>query len=221
MDGILRVVWTFMPGAVPGVVRRCPRCDQSRRFETTDRFRVNAQKKRIDAWLIYRCGTCGATWNRPVFRRRDVTSVAPNDLQAMQDNCPHAARRIARDGMPGMPLDAEMSAGCGPRVAKTLDGPVPDAVRTIRLGLRATEPVSARLDRVLAQELSVPRSRVRDWARRGTVLVEPASALRRPPVAGQVLWIDLGGVPAEGAGVSVSRIVRAVLPETAEKPDRC
>ncbi len=221
MDGILRVLWTLLPGAVPGIVRRCPRCDRSRRFETTDRFRVNAQKKRIDAWLIYRCDTCGITWNRPVFRRRDVTSIAPRDLDAMQENCIDAARRIARDGVPGMPVDGETDAPCGLRIAKRLDGPVPETVRTIRLAFRSAEPSSDRLDRLLAQHLSLSRGRIRDWARQGRVRMKSASALRKPPFDGQVLAIDLEGLPADDAGPSVNQIVRAVLPESAETPDRC
>ncbi|MEM1045238.1 MAG: DUF1062 domain-containing protein [Pseudomonadota bacterium] len=221
MDGILRVQWTLKPGAAPGILRRCPRCDQSRRFETTDRFRVNAQKKRIDAWLIYRCSTCGATWNRPVFRRREVTSVAPADLRDMQENCVEAARRIAQDGMTGMPLKETASDGNCLTVSKRLQAPRPGIVRSIGLTIHMAEPVSTRLDRVLAQELRLSRSRVRDWARRGTLCMKPASALRKAPVDGQALLIDLTHLSAEDAGPSVSQIVQAVLPESAETPGRC
>ncbi len=44
-------------------------------FYPANEIRVNAQKKRLDVWLIHRCQCCGQTWNFELFAR-----VAPGRL---------------------------------------------------------------------------------------------------------------------------------------------
>ena len=52
-----------------------------RPFISSDRFRVNANKQRLDVWLIYRCGCCEQPWNLAVHERarpsEPRTSSAP------------------------------------------------------------------------------------------------------------------------------------------------
>ena len=46
----------------PLLIKKCSHCD-SDRFYCSDKFRMNAQKKNIDVWLIYRCVKCDNTCN--------------------------------------------------------------------------------------------------------------------------------------------------------------
>jgi hypothetical protein len=57
------------------------------------KFRTNAQKKRIDVWLIYRCSTCDETWNLPIYERVAIGDLAPGEFQAIACNDP--APRLA------------------------------------------------------------------------------------------------------------------------------
>jgi hypothetical protein len=38
-------------------------------FATTRRFRINANKNRLDVWLIYQCQKCRHTLNIPLYER--------------------------------------------------------------------------------------------------------------------------------------------------------
>jgi hypothetical protein len=38
---------------------------------------VNAQKKKIDVWLNYRCSSCDGVWKAPVIERRPDLKSAP------------------------------------------------------------------------------------------------------------------------------------------------
>jgi len=58
---------------------------------------VNAQKKTLDVWLIYRCSVCGATWNLTVLSRVAPRSLPPELLRGFQDNDPDLAARYASD----------------------------------------------------------------------------------------------------------------------------
>ena len=61
--------WRVVPLEPPRVIRRCAHCNAPRRFVSTDRFRLNAQQRRLDVWLLYRCVVCAATWKHPLFER--------------------------------------------------------------------------------------------------------------------------------------------------------
>lgn len=52
----------------PLLIRKCSHCD-SDRFYCSDKFRMNAQKKNIDVWLIYRCVKCDHTCNVTLLSR--------------------------------------------------------------------------------------------------------------------------------------------------------
>ena len=52
----------------PLLIKKCSHCD-SDRFYCSDKFRMNAQKKNIDVWLIYRCVKCDNTCNMTLLSR--------------------------------------------------------------------------------------------------------------------------------------------------------
>lgn len=52
----------------PLLIKKCSHCD-SARFYCSDKFRMNAQKKNIDVWLIYRCVKCDNTCNMTLLSR--------------------------------------------------------------------------------------------------------------------------------------------------------
>ena len=52
----------------PLLIKKCSHCDRDR-FYCSDKFRMNAQKKNIDVWLIYRCVKCDNTCNMTLLSR--------------------------------------------------------------------------------------------------------------------------------------------------------
>lgn len=46
--------WVVMLTCLPSVLRRCPAC-ASDRFRPNGKFRVNANHKLLDAWLLVLC----------------------------------------------------------------------------------------------------------------------------------------------------------------------
>lgn len=61
-------IWEIAPKNTPLLKRKCSHCD-SNRFYCSENFRMNAQKKHIDIWLIYRCIKCDNTYNLTIFTR--------------------------------------------------------------------------------------------------------------------------------------------------------
>ena len=62
------ITWEVKVKNTPLLIKKCSHCD-SDRFYCSDKFRMNAQKKNIDVWLIYRCVKCNNTCNLTLLSR--------------------------------------------------------------------------------------------------------------------------------------------------------
>lgn len=61
-------IWEIKVKNTPVLKRKCNRCS-SNRFYCSNKFRMNAQKRNIDVWLIYRCVECDSTYNLSILSR--------------------------------------------------------------------------------------------------------------------------------------------------------
>ncbi|SFH75683.1 DUF1062 domain-containing protein [Amycolatopsis regifaucium] len=58
----------------------------SERFRASGKFRVNANRKLIDVWLLVLCTACGDTAKLTVLERANVRTVRPELLDRLHDN---------------------------------------------------------------------------------------------------------------------------------------
>lgn len=174
-----RSVWKIIALHTPHVTRHCARCDVARSFLSSDRFRVNAHKQRLDVWLIYRCEVCEQTWNLPVHERLSPTAIGGDLLDRYHDNDRAAAWQVAFDRGRFTRLGLPACFDTGYRV----DRP---AALTAEIRLQLVYPCRVRLDRLLANELAMPRAAV------GALAVDVSRReLRKPVKDGQELVLRL------------------------------
>ncbi|MFE8947440.1 DUF1062 domain-containing protein [Streptomyces sp. NPDC007856] len=88
--------WVVAPTCLPLVLRRCHAC-ASERFRANGRFRVIANHKLLDAWLLVLCTGCGETAKLTVLERMNVRSVRPELLDRLHDNDPGLAAELLQD----------------------------------------------------------------------------------------------------------------------------
>nr|WSW47138.1 DUF1062 domain-containing protein [Streptomyces sp. NBC_01001] len=88
--------WVVAPTCLPLVLRRCHAC-ASERFRANGKFRVNANHKLIDAWLLVLCTACGETAKLTVLERMNVRSVRPELLDRLHHNDPGLAAELLQD----------------------------------------------------------------------------------------------------------------------------
>jgi hypothetical protein len=154
------------------------------------RIRVNANGKRLDAWLIYRGTSCDSTWNRPVLERRPVSTIDPQLLASLQANDPDLSRRLAFATLPRKLEVAHVDdAAVRKEVVSASARPAP------RLDIVCVVPgtTGLRVDRLLSTELRLSRSRIRTMHKAGRLAVCP-DGLRRPLRNGLQVRIDPRGV---------------------------
>ncbi|MCX4703666.1 DUF1062 domain-containing protein [Streptomyces sp. NBC_01373] len=89
-------IWVVAPTRLPLVLRRCHAC-ASERFRSSGKFRVNANHKLIDAWLLALCTVCGETTKLTVLERLHVRSVRPDLLDLLHRNDLGLAAELLQD----------------------------------------------------------------------------------------------------------------------------
>lgn len=77
--------WEIKADSTPLLKRSCSHCD-SDRFYCSEKFRMNAQKKNIDVWLIYRCLKCDSTYNMTILSRTRPESINKELFHKFQEN---------------------------------------------------------------------------------------------------------------------------------------
>ncbi|MGW1293065.1 DUF1062 domain-containing protein [Streptomyces sp. NPDC002533] len=90
--------WVVKPVRLPLIRRRCHICT-SDSFRTSGKFRVNANHKLLDVWLLALCTKCGATTKITIVERTNVRSVSPELLDRAHENDPTLAAELLQDGV--------------------------------------------------------------------------------------------------------------------------
>ncbi len=194
MFDALTVRWTIVPLSSPEPWLSCSGCGRDRAFRSSDKIRLNANGQKLDAWLIYKCVTCDKTWNRPIFERRNARSIDPGEIRAMQANDPDWVRGHAFDLVALRRHTQRIESSAAFRVGRET---VREAAGWTKLDIRLAVPVPTdlRLDRLLATELPLSRSRLGRMIETGVLRVLSAEAdpLRRRIKEGTRLVLDLAG----------------------------
>ncbi|MEU1586541.1 DUF1062 domain-containing protein [Micromonospora sp. NPDC005710] len=88
--------WAVVPTCLPIVTRRCHAC-ASRCLRASGKFRVNANHKLIDTWLLALCTECGETVKLTVLERMTVRTIPPELLDRLHANDPGLIAELLQD----------------------------------------------------------------------------------------------------------------------------
>jgi hypothetical protein len=166
------VRWTITPLIPPRPWIACGGCGTLKPFQSSGKVRLNANGKRLDAWLIYKCIDCARSWNRPLFERRTLNEIDPAVLEAAHFSTPDWVRAQEFD-IDGLRRHAQRVDEFGEADIDKRDvgeGAMPGQ---IVIKLDVTLPTSLRLDRLLAGELGLSRSKLQSLHEEGRLVIEP------------------------------------------------
>lgn len=71
------IEYKVIPKDAYRVIRYCAGCGKKTSYVSTGCFRVNANGKNIDVWLIYQCPHCKHTYNLTIYERKRITEMDP------------------------------------------------------------------------------------------------------------------------------------------------
>lgn len=158
----LTTQWLVCPSGLPLIRRRCLSC-KSALYRTSGKFRINANHKLLDVWLLALCVGCGETIKLTVLERVHVRTIDPATLNRFHDNSLELAATLLPD--PGLLR----------RNGITLDWTDAWTLRkTTEIGaidtsVRFVQRIPVRLTRLLSVGLEVSRSEVQRLIADGTL----------------------------------------------------
>ena len=79
------------------ILRFCPGCGGRSVYGSTGNFRVNANGRQVDVWLIYQCEKCGHTYNLAIYERVRPKEIPGEEYRSFLENDGQAALRWGTD----------------------------------------------------------------------------------------------------------------------------
>ena len=148
--------WVVLRTGLPLLSLRCAGCRSESATTGEGRFRVNANGKLLDVWLLIRCVSCDRTSKLTVHERAPVSSFDPAEMQGYHANDPALVASRLLDPLfarrNGFTLDwagnwrLHASSAC-------LDEAWPVQVRVV-----FEDPVPVRPERLIAAGLGLSRN---------------------------------------------------------------
>lgn len=160
--------WAVTPTRLPLIVRRCTRCGHDR-FRASGAFRVNANGKLLDVWLLARCTTCEETLKVPVLERTHVRAVPAGLLDRLHGNDLDLVAELLHGRTPvRVVLDWAGAWRLDTGARHDEAGPDPDGVIEVSVRVEARIPV--RPVRLIAAGLGLSRGEVERFVENGAIV---------------------------------------------------
>jgi hypothetical protein len=166
--------WVVRRTRLPLLSLRCVDCRSESATTGEGRFRVNANGKLLDVWLLVRCVSCNRTSKLTVLQRTPVRSLDPAELHGYLVNDPGLVASRLLDPLLArrnrFTLDWEG--------AWRLDIPSawPDEVPPVQVEVVFEDPVPVRPERLIAQGLGLSRNEILRRIKCDIPLHRPTSA---------------------------------------------
>jgi hypothetical protein len=165
-----KALWVIRELGLPAIVKACVSC-RSTRHHPTGKFRVNANGKLLDVWLLICCELCGRTSKIPIHERIYVQALESERLLMFENNDPAMVRDLAMDralaGKAAYQFDWsgtwELETDM-PSCELEREDPAP-----LKVMIRFELPVPIRVEKLLATGFGLSRSAVRGMVDSGRI----------------------------------------------------
>lgn len=190
-------VWNLRPTHAPMVSRHCAKCEKTRPFYCSEKFRINAQQKNVDVWLIYKCKVCDTTWNCSIMRQVNPRTIPPDLFDKLQNN----DQKTSWDYAFRFDLIKRNEAVPDTNIEYTVEGEKIDYEAAgkgkVTVLLTAEYRLDPRLDTLLSGQLGVSRKQLNALFEGGGMEIDPpgvGNLKKRLKEKRIVLTIDTGAV---------------------------
>ncbi|MFI5935940.1 DUF1062 domain-containing protein [Actinoplanes sp. NPDC051494] len=171
MNSYGKALWVVKELGLPTIIKACVTCRTTRHHHPTGKFRINANGKLLDVWMLISCDHCDRTSKIPVHERINVKDLDHERLLTFENNSPALVRDLT--------MDAALMSRAAHRLDWTgtweleTDMPFHDIRSQGRAPLevlvRFELPVPVRVERLLMAGFRLSRSAVRDLVGSGRI----------------------------------------------------
>lgn len=188
--------WVITPTALPEVLRNCSKCGSNSRFLCSGSFRMNANGRNIDVWLIYKCAQCDTTWNMEILSRIKPNQIERSLYESFARNDPALAARYAFDARI---LGKNKADVCYDNMTYIVEKEIIDNESNM-IEIISDYDLNIRLDKLLSEQLSISRAKIKSFFEDGNVLCDDAKVTFKTKVSGAIkLTIQNREQPDENA----------------------
>lgn len=166
MSYLKEETWIILPASSYKIIKNCPKCGTKSLFQSTGDFRINANGKCVDIWLIYQCEKCRSTYNLTVFERISPQKL-PRDLyQKFQENNSSLALKTGIDKKifeknRAVVKEDSVSYTVSQKEASLSVSRQNPAENCRIIHIQNPHNLKIRADKFLAEQLSVSRSKIK------------------------------------------------------------
>lgn len=166
------------------VIRYCKKCGLKTEYISSNMFRVNAQQKRLDIWLIYKCKNYKDTWNMTIFTRINIVKISKVLLEKFMNNDLELAK--------GYGLNTTLLKSNGAEIETPsfeIKGDLIDFRKNFKIKIHDSYGMGLRVDRILRRKLSLTRRKYDLLVSNGYLLLENGQDIYKSKVKDEIMII--------------------------------
>ncbi len=151
------ITWELQYLTAPKTIHYCKKCGVETQHVSSEAFRINAQRKSLDIWLIYRCAQCKTTWNMAIYSRTDLKSIGTELLDKFSSNDKELALRYA------MNTELLKRSGAVTEIPSfAVEGESVDFSQETAVRIISRYAIGIRVSRILREKLELNKKRFDD-----------------------------------------------------------
>lgn len=170
MNQNYRNQWIIIPDQLPSVLKRCSGCGKKTEFKNSGKFRVNANGRLLDIWLIFRCCRCETSFNLAIYERVEAGHVDKKEYKGFLDNSLELAFKYGNDREVFARNKAEVSKNLSKYRVMTGATSIPCLAEAMEVEIQISPVFDLRVDTLLMRQLSVSRNVIKKWCEEGLIL---------------------------------------------------
>lgn len=159
-----KVTWDIQYISPPPAIKYCKKCGKKTEYIYSKLFRINAQRKHLDIWLIYKCSDCDSTWNMTIYSRINPKSIAPEILDGFHSNNEELAKRYAMD----TELIRKNGAEVGPPKYEILGANINFNIPT-ELHIKSSYPSRLKISSLLREKMNLSQNAFEQMITSGSI----------------------------------------------------
>ena len=197
MKTVKQYTWEVVALSTPLIKKKCSKCNSTTLFYSSDKFRLNSQKKYIDVWLIYKCQHCDTTYNLTIFSRTKPDMIDKALLRKLMDNDEHLAWQYAFDYDTVKRNNVELDYSCMEyKIIKedlSLYRMVELGYESVEFVIKANYNLPFKLSQIIRMGLEISSSRLDKMLSMGIISVLPIGTIPKKKVKdGTKVILDSG-----------------------------
>lgn len=160
----MNITWVLRPLSTPAILKYCSHCGCQSEYICSNRFRINAQQKKLDVWLIYKCGKCDNTWNVEIISRIKPEEMEAELYDGFMNNSLDLAYQYAFDAGT---LHRNKADACHDKIQYTNEGDILTAdmlkKEPVTLSIKSQYNTQLRLDKLLSEKTGITRTVLKEY----------------------------------------------------------